>query len=89
VLARSPEVTLSEGFDRFVTSTTAPAATDWSDQLVGWEFRSLRIGALARRAVRTRKHILTSLSVWTAIHEGSGIVPEWDLRLGAVLLLPE
>ena len=35
VLARSPEVTLSEGFDRFVTSTTAPVATDWSDQLSG------------------------------------------------------
>ncbi len=35
VLARSPKVTLSEGFDRFVTSTTAPAATGWSDQLPG------------------------------------------------------
>ena len=35
VLARSPEVTLSEGFDRFVTSTTAPAATDWCDPLSG------------------------------------------------------
>ena len=33
VLARSPEVTYSKGFDRFVTSTTAPATTDWSDQL--------------------------------------------------------
>jgi len=31
VLARSPKVTFSEGFDRFVTSTTASAATDWSD----------------------------------------------------------
>jgi hypothetical protein len=34
-LARSPEVTYSKGFDRFVTSATAPAATDWSDQLSG------------------------------------------------------
>jgi hypothetical protein len=33
VLARSPEVALSKGFDRFVTSTTAPVTTDWSDQL--------------------------------------------------------
>ncbi len=35
VLAKSPKVTLSEGFERFVTSTTAPATTDWSDQLSG------------------------------------------------------
>ena len=35
VLARSPKVTHSKGFDRFVTSTTAPAATSWSDQLLG------------------------------------------------------
>jgi len=28
-------VTLSEGFNRFVTSTTAPAATDWCDPLSG------------------------------------------------------
>ena len=35
VLARSPVVTLSEGFDSFVTSTTASAATGWSDQLPG------------------------------------------------------
>jgi hypothetical protein len=35
VLARSPEVTLSKGFDSFVTSTTASAATGWSDQLPG------------------------------------------------------
>ena len=41
VLARSPEVIVSEGFDRFVTSTTAPAATDWSDQFVGWESHPL------------------------------------------------
>ena len=52
VLARSPKVTLSEGFDRFVTSTTAPAATDWSNQFVGWELHPLRIGALARRTIR-------------------------------------
>ena len=51
VLARSPKVTLSEGFDRFVTSTTAPAATDWSNQFVGWELHPLRIGALARRTI--------------------------------------
>jgi hypothetical protein len=51
VLTRSPKVTLSEGFDRFVTSTTAPAATDWSNQFVGWELHPLRIGALARRTI--------------------------------------
>ena len=51
VLARSPKVTLSEGFDRFVTSTTAPATTDWSDQFVRWELHPLRIGALARRTI--------------------------------------
>jgi len=28
-------VTLSEGFDRFEPSTTAPAATDWCDPLSG------------------------------------------------------
>jgi hypothetical protein len=55
VLARSPKVSLSEGFDRFVTSTTAPAATDWSDQFVGWELHPLRIGALARRTIGHRQ----------------------------------
>jgi hypothetical protein len=48
-------VTLSEGFDRFVTSTTAPAATDWSNQFVGRELHPLRIGALARRTIGLRK----------------------------------
>jgi hypothetical protein len=38
VLARSPKVTLSKGFDSFVTSTTASAATGWSDQLPGGNF---------------------------------------------------
>ena len=55
VLARSPKVTLSEGVDRFVTSTTAPAATDWSDQFVGRELQPLRIGALARRTIGRKK----------------------------------
>ncbi len=32
MLAESPRVTLyTEGFSRFVTSTTAPTATGWSD----------------------------------------------------------
>jgi hypothetical protein len=36
LLARSPKATLyTEGFGRFVTSTTAPIATGWSDQLPG------------------------------------------------------
>ena len=34
-LAMPPVVALSEGFDRFVTSTTASAATGWNDQLPG------------------------------------------------------
>ena len=36
MLAKSPEATRCiEGFDSFVTSTTAPIATGWSDQLPG------------------------------------------------------
>lgn len=36
LLAKSPKATLyTEGFSRFVTSTTAPVATGWSDQLPG------------------------------------------------------
>ena len=38
VLARPPKVALSKGFDSFVTSTTASAATGWSDQLPGGNF---------------------------------------------------
>ena len=36
MFARSPKATLfTGGFDGFVTSTTAPIATGWSDQLPG------------------------------------------------------
>jgi hypothetical protein len=36
MLAESPKATLrTEGFDGFVTSTAAPIATGWSDQLPG------------------------------------------------------
>ena len=35
MLAWSPKVTVSKGFDRFVTSTTALVATNRSDQLLG------------------------------------------------------
>jgi hypothetical protein len=56
VLARSPKVTLSEGFDRFEPSTTAPAATDWSDQFVAWELHPLRIGAFSRRTIGHAKN---------------------------------
>ncbi len=35
MFAKSPKVTVPEGFGRFVTSTTAPVATNWSDQLLG------------------------------------------------------
>jgi len=36
MLAKSPKATLyTRGFDGFVTSTTAPIATGWSDQLPG------------------------------------------------------
>jgi len=36
MLAKSPKVTLyTRGFDRFVTSSAAPIATGWSDQLPG------------------------------------------------------
>src|SRR5262249_60960262 len=38
-----------EGFDGFVTSTAAPIATGWSDQLSGRESHPLEIRALARR----------------------------------------
>jgi len=35
-LAKSPVATLyTEGFNRFVTSSVAPIATGWSDQLPG------------------------------------------------------
>ena len=35
-LAKSPKATLyTEGFNRFVTSSVAPIATGWSDQLPG------------------------------------------------------
>ena len=32
-------------------ATTAPAATDWSDQFVGWELHPLKIGAFPRRTI--------------------------------------
>jgi len=36
MFAKSPEATrYIEGFDSFVTSTAAPIATGWSDQLPG------------------------------------------------------
>jgi len=36
MLAKSPMATLyTEGFSSFVTSTTAPVASGWSDQLPG------------------------------------------------------
>lgn len=35
LFAKSAELTLSEGFDSFVTSTTASAATGCSDPLLG------------------------------------------------------
>jgi hypothetical protein len=36
MLAKPPTVALyTEGFDSFVTSTAAPVATGWSDQLPG------------------------------------------------------
>jgi hypothetical protein len=38
-----------EGFDGLVTSTAAPIATGWSDQLSGRESHPLEIRALARR----------------------------------------
>ena len=50
MLARSPKATLyTKGFGRFVTSTTAPIATGWSDQLPGGNLHPLKIGAFARR----------------------------------------
>ena len=39
MLAKSPKVTLyTGGFSSFVTSTTAPIATGWSDQLPGGNY---------------------------------------------------
>jgi hypothetical protein len=39
MLAKSPEATLSiEGFGSIVTSTAAPIATGWSDQLPGGNY---------------------------------------------------
>jgi len=36
MLAKSPKATIyTEGFGRFVASSTAPVATGWSDQLPG------------------------------------------------------
>jgi len=53
MLAKSPKATLYiRGFDGFVTSTAAPIASGWSDQLPGgirthWESPPLH-GALRR-----------------------------------------
>ena len=49
VLAESPKATLYiEGFGRFVTSSTAPIATGWSDQLPGGTTLPLRTSAFPR-----------------------------------------
>jgi hypothetical protein len=49
-LAEPPEAARGlEGFDGLVTSTAAPIATGWSDQLSGRESHPLEIRALARR----------------------------------------
>ncbi len=50
MLAKPPKAALyTRGFGRLVTSTTAPIATGWSDQLPGGTLTHCGIGALARR----------------------------------------
>jgi len=50
VLAKSPKATLyTRGFDGFVTSTAAPVASGWSDQLPGGIPHPLGISAFPRR----------------------------------------
>ena len=49
-LAGSPIATLFiKGFSGFVTSTTAPIATGWSEPVPGRDFPPLRISAFSRR----------------------------------------
>jgi len=42
-------MTFLEGFDSFVTSTVAPIATGWNDEVAGWELHPLKTHAFARR----------------------------------------
>ena len=42
-------MTFLEGFDSFVTSTIAPIATGWNDEVAGWELHPLKTHAFARR----------------------------------------
>ena len=49
-LAASPERHIClEGSDGFVTSTAAPIASGWSDQLAGWELHPLKTYTFSRR----------------------------------------
>jgi hypothetical protein len=46
--------TLIEGFSHFVTSMTAPIASDWS--FAGWDFHPLESAAFARRTPKAVIH---------------------------------
>ena len=51
-LAASPKRYIClEGSDGFVTSTTAPIATGWSDPVAGWELHPLKTNTFARRTM--------------------------------------
>ena len=51
-LAASPKRYIClEGSDGFVTSTTAPIATGWSDPVAGWELHPLKTNTFARHKV--------------------------------------
>jgi hypothetical protein len=79
-----------EGSDGFVTSTVAPIATGWNDQVAGRESHPLKIRAFPRRTMSPFCFLsLVMRRVIILIHQGTSPIVQEQNGLFLVLLLVE